>query len=317
MFGTPNVAAVSASLLADGARQVFYHGNEAVAAHLDSIGGAEGENPRVYRALWGQAFGTVQNRDATLDTTVFDQARSYDLDSRQDFFGAQIGVDLLGGGRSALGLSGGYSNSRLKLLNAPSRLGYEAWNLSAYGRANLGALFVNGLAKYEKYSVDFTVPAAGVRADANGDGWGGWVEVGARLGGGSFFVEPAASIEYTQIDLDGFTAAGTDFGFDEAEGLRGKAGVRIGAVIDTSPSLVTVYGRAQVIHEFKGGDRLTLANAGGSLAFDTPQTDTYGRATAGFSAWLGSGVRGFIEGTADFAGGVSGGGGRAGLAISF
>jgi hypothetical protein len=32
---------------------------------------------------------------------------------------------------------------------------------------------------------------------------------------------------------------------------------------------------------------------------------------------MGSGVRGFIEGTADFAGGVSGGGARGGLSIPF
>ena len=88
-------------------------------------------------------------------------------------------------------------------------------------------------------------------------------------------------------------------------------------MLSDGPTRVTAYAGAQAIHEFEGRDRLTLANLGGTAGFDAPRTDTYGRATIGFSATTGDRVRGFIEGTMDFAGGVSGGGARAGLAIAF
>ncbi len=318
LYGTPSGGALSAGLIAQGAREVFYRGNEAVAGHLGSFGdGGTAENPRISRAVWGQAFGMVQDRDVTIDSIAFGQASSANLDSRQDWFGLQMGADLIGGGDSVLGLTAGYIDSRLKLRSNPAAIEYGAWNAGIYGRASFGALFVKGLAKYERYSVDYRVPTAGVTAEADGDGWGGWLEVGARLGGDTFFVEPAASIEYARVDLDNFSAAGTDFGLDEENGLRGKAGVRLGAVLDTSPSLITAYGGVQAIHEFGGRDRLTLSNTGGTLGYDLPRTDTYGRATVGFSAVMASGVRGFIEGSADFAGGVSGGGARAGLSIRF
>ena len=308
---------MGAGLLTGGAREVFYRGNEAVAAHLDAGSGGSADNPRVSRALWGQAFGMVQDRDTVIDTTAFGQARSYDLGTRQDWFGLQVGLDLMSGVRSAMGVTAGYADSRLKLQAAPTRIDYAAWNVGVYGRAEFGAAFIRGLAKYERYSADFLVASAGVRSEVDGDGWGGWLELGARFGGDRFFVEPAASIEYARIDFDDFTAAGTGFAFDEEEGLRGKAGARFGAVIDTSPSLVTVYGKVQAIHEFGGRDRFTLSNTGGSLAFDAPRTDTYGRATVGFSASTGSGVSGFIEASGDFAGGVSGVGARGGLSIRF
>ncbi len=322
VFGTPNQDAVGAVLLGQGARAIFYRGNEAVGSHLAALGsGGDGasasEQSRIGRALWLQGFGMVQNRDTTLDTTVFGQPRSYDLDSRQDWFGGQVGYDLPVGTTSVLGVTGGYISSRLKLRNGPLRLDYDAWNVGAYGRADFGAFFLNGLVKYEHYSVDYGFATTGPSAETEGDGWGGWLEAGARFGGARIALEPMVSIEYANIDLDPFTIAGTGFDLGEEDGLRGKAGLRITGLVSEGPTRVSAYGSAQAIHEFGGDDRLVLTNSGQSPSFVNPRPDTYGRATLGISAATGARVRGFVEGSIDFAGNVSGGGARGGVSVIF
>lgn len=126
-----------------------------------------------------------------------------------------------------------------------------------------------------------------------------------------------ASIEYAKIDLDGFSGLASGFDLDEADGLRGKAGLRFGATLADGPSRVVGYGKVQAIHEFKGEDRLRMTNNGLSVDFTNPRPDTYGRGTVGVDIAMSSGVQGFIEASADFAGGVSGGGARGGLSIRF
>lgn len=316
LFGTPSDSAVGFGLLGGAAREMFYRSNEAVGAQLGA-GGVAGEGPRIGRAFWIQPFGMIQDRDLTLDATVFGQPRSYALDSRQDWYGIQIGADLVGGEGVTLGLTGGYTSSRVELEASPLRLKAVSWNAGVYGRADLGAFFVRGLAKYESYDVDYRLASLGDLAELDGDGWGGWLEVGARLGSGGFFVEPAVSIEYVNLGFDGFATQGVGFDLAEADGLRGKAGARVGTVLDSGPTRLTLYAGAQAIHEFEGEDTLTLTSAGSTTAFVLPRTPTYGRATLGFSAAMGDMVHGFIEASGDFAGGVSGGGGRAGIAVRF
>jgi len=317
LYGTPSATAVSMSLIAEGARQIFYRGNDAVASHLGSGMGWTGEQPRTARAFWFQGFGMVQDRDATIVAAPFGQARSYNLDTKQDWFGGQLGFDLAGSGNSVFGLTAGYIGSDMKLKAAPMRFEYQAANVGAYGRVAAGGFTLSGLIKYEKYWIDVKDRAVGLSASPKGHGWGGFLEAGYRLGGDRLFVEPLASIEYANLNIDGFDALATGFDIDEADGLRGKAGLRFGAVLSDSPSRIAAYGKVQAIHEFKGKDRLTLSNSGLALSFTNPRPDTYGRATVGVDIAMNSGVRGFIEASADFANGVSGGGARGGLSISF
>lgn len=317
IYGLPTTTAAGISLIGEGARQIFYRGNDAVGAHLGSGLGWGGEQPQTYRAFWLQGFGMVQDRDARLSAAPFGQARTYNLDTRQDWFGGQMGVDLAGGAGSVFGITGGYVGSKMRMKAAPARFDYEAANVGAYGRADLGGFTVSGLIKYEHYWVNVRDNTIGLNARTKGDGWGGWLEASYRLGNDGFFVEPLASIEYARINLDRFDGLGTGFDLDEADGLRGKAGVRLGATLADGPSRIVGYGKVQAIHEFKGEDRLRLSNSGLSVDFTNPRPDTYGRGTIGLDIAMSSGVRGFIEASADFAGGVSGGGARGGLSIRF
>jgi outer membrane autotransporter protein len=316
LVGTPSLTAAGLTSLAEGAREVFYRGNDAVAAHLGSWTGPSAGQEGFTRAFWFQGFGIVQNRDRTLNASPVGEARSYDLDARQDFFGAQVGVDLLGGPGFVAGVTGGYTNSKLRFDASPLRFKYEAVNVGAYGQIGLAGFTVRGLVKYEYAWIDVTSRPIGLSADADGESWGGLIEAGYRIDGGRYFVEPLASIEYENLELDRFSRFGTAVAFDEADSLRGKAGLRFGAVLDDSPNTIVGYGKVQAIHEFEGKDAVTLTNTA-VVAFENDRPDTYGRATVGLNIAMPSGVRAFIEGTADFAGDVDGGGGRAGLSIPF
>ena len=315
-FGTPSAAAVTAVLIADGARQVLYRNNAAVGSHLGALAssarGGSTDNPRINSALWFNFSGTDQSRDNSLSASPFGVARTYNLDNSQDFFGIQGGVDVIGGTNSVLGVTVGYASSRLQTETALARIEYESINVGVYGMATFGPAYVAGLAKYETMNIDYGIRSGSQIADLDGDGWGGWLELGARFGS-SFFIEPSASIEYASIDIDDFSQGVTGFVMDEDDGLRGKAGVRVGTNVGNAAAPMEFYAMAQVIHEFQGEDTITLSNTGGTATFTNTAIDTYGRAGAGFRARMTNGISGFIEGTVDFANGVSGGGVRGGL----
>ncbi|MEL7691482.1 autotransporter domain-containing protein [Citromicrobium bathyomarinum] len=317
-FGTPSAFAASAVLVAEGARQILYRNNEAVGSHLASLGvGAAGgttENPRIGSALWVNFSGNVQNRENAFTASPFGVARTYDLSHSQDFFGVQGGADLFGGANSVVGVTVGYASSDLRTDTTLSRIDYESINFGVYGMASFGPAYVAGLAKYEMMNVEYGRRSGPTFADVDGEGWGGWIEVGARFGN-SFFFQPAVSLEYATVDIDDFTQGVTDFALEEDDGLRGKAGVRIGTNVGTDLAPAEFYATAQVIHEFQGEDTITLSNVGGTVSFVSPAIDTHGRAGAGFRARMRNGVSGFIEGTVDFGDGVSGGTVRGGVRV--
>lgn len=314
LYGTPGTTAVAAGMLAAGARELSYQGNDAVASHLDGGAAVGDEQPDVARALWLQAYGRVQERDLELDASPFGQARLYDLAADQDWWGVQGGYDAFGSGGTVLGVTAGYTTSDLEFDATPLRIEYESVNAGIYGRLAAGGFTLRGLVKYEWYWADLKGLAAGFTAAPEGEGWGGWAEAAYRFGGSEFSVEPAVSIEYTSLSFDDFEGLGTQFATDEADGLRGKAGVRLGARL--APAFVG-YGELQAIHEFDGEDTLTLSNGGLDTSFGLPRSDTYGRATIGVASAFAGPMRAFVEGSADFAGGVSGFGAQLGFALRF
>lgn len=317
LYGTPSTTALGAGMLTAAAREVFYAGNDAVAVHLGASGGATDEQPGISRAVWLDGYVLNQERDLTLDAAPFGQARSYDLGTDQTTWGVQAGVDLFGGANSVLGLTAGYADSDLDFAATPLAIDYKSANVGAYGRFGAGGFSLRGLVKYQWFWSDIGDRTIGFAASPSGDGWGGWLEAAYRFGGERFFVEPAVSIEYANISFDDFDGLGTAFASEEADGLRGKAGARVGARFGSG---LEAYGKLQAIHEFEGEDRLTLTNAGLAPAFDLPSTDTYGRAAIGLAhrpSDPAQRMSGFIEGTADFGGDVSGFGARAGVAFRF
>ncbi|MFV0625663.1 autotransporter outer membrane beta-barrel domain-containing protein [Sphingomonas sp. ac-8] len=324
LFGTPNAQAVELLEAVEGARQIGYRSNDAWSGHMqqlrDGRSGAGAETPERGSALWGQMFGSVDKRSDRQDFTAFGQTQTVVLDHRQDFFGGQAGYDFAGGsgdGGFLFGVTGGYANSTVSFRANADRFTYDSANVGVYGSVNVGPFFLNGLAKYEHHWMRAVLPGAGVREKIDGDGYGGKAEAGLRFGGGSFFVEPAVSIEYVRTSLDDLVSGPSTIAFADGDGLRGKAGARIGTDQDWGDAKASFYLRGAVVHEFEGRNRMTFADGGNSLDFDLNRLGTYGQAAVGFTVATAGRVSGFVEATGDWSDDYKGGGARGGISIRF
>lgn len=319
LYGTPNGAAYQQVKLAEGTREVFYRGNDAVGAHLqglrDADGGTADDAPRTGSALWGQTYGQWSRYDNSLAVNNFGQSSTVRLDYTQDAFGGQLGYDL--GGRSGFGLTAGYGDHSLRFEATGDRFNYKAANVGAYARLNAGVVFVNAVVRYEHYWIDMNSRSAGFRRDLEGDSYGAMAQAGLRFGSGGFFIEPAVSIEYVRTDLGSVAVPGGSFDFDTADGLRGKAGARIGTTIRDGASRIQLYAGANVVHDFKDDDHVAFASAGQSLDLVGTRIGTYGEGRLGLSAAVGARTSGFIEANGRIADGYRGAGGRAGISIRF
>ncbi|MBB4859591.1 hypothetical protein HNO88_002920 [Novosphingobium chloroacetimidivorans] len=314
VFGLPNQSAVSPLLLVDGARQITYRSSDAVAAHLDGV--------RTGKAFWMDAYGLVDKRRQSYATTAFGQPVGYSLDSKQDFFGVQAGVDLLGTETGTVaGVTGGYASSQLNITAGAGRVRYDSFNVGLYGRAAVGPLRIEGLAKYENVRARYRDVLAGLGDKSKADGFGGYVKVSGAFGSDRFTVSPFASLDYSDLDWKGLDLGVATADFDTAKGLRGKAGARVDALVSDGPSKIRVYASGAYVHEFKGRDRMTLAStdAGGgfSFAYRLPAVPDYGQAKIGIAIDQGERVSGFIEAQGDFSSSYKGGGARAGLSLRF
>jgi hypothetical protein len=314
LFGLPNQSAVSPLLLVDGARQVTYRSSDAVAAHLDAL--------RTGKAFWMDVYGLVDKRQQSYTTTTFGQPVGYSLDSKQEFFGVQAGVDLLGTqtGTSA-GITGGYVSSQLDITAGAGRVRYDSFNVGLYGRTAVGPIRIEGLAKYENVKARYRDVLAGLGDKSKADGFGGYVKVSGAFGSDRFMVSPFASLDYSDLDWKGLDLGVATADFDAAKGMRGKAGARVDALVSDGPSQIRVYASGAYVHEFKGRDRMTLASTGAgggfSFAYRLPAVPDYGQAKIGIAIDQGQRVSGFIEAQGDFNSSYKGGGARAGLSLRF
>jgi fibronectin-binding autotransporter adhesin len=273
-----------------------------------------GAGPR----LWGQLFGGVENRNGSRTVGVpGGGATAYDLKVRQDFFGAELGYDLVQSddSRFNFGVMGGYISSTLRFTHSADRARFDAGNVGVYAGIRSGQLFANALAKYDRYWVKASDRTLQWSDDIKGSSYGLSGEVGVRFGSDAFFAEPVATLAWQRSSLDDLTALGQTISFDDANGLRGKIGARLGGALRLGEVNVILYGGGSFRHEFAGKDGVVLHSNGVSEAVaNQPLTDG-GEAIAGVRIRASSLISGFIEGTASFGSSISGAGGRAGIRI--
>ena len=323
LFGTPDASAYRLAKLASGAREVFYRTSDAVSSHMQGLRdsmGSTSDTPRRSSALWGQAFGSADHSRSRQTATPFGQSQSFVLNNMQDFFGGQIGYDfggVTGQDGFVFGITGGYANSSLTFAGTPDQLRYQAVNGGGYANVNADHFFLNGLAKYEHDWIDAIAPSAGLRRKLDGYSYGGRIEAGLRLGRPGIFVEPAASIEYVHTAIETLTATPASLDFDDAGGLRGRAGARLGVERASGVDVMTFYAGGQYVHEFKGNNDGVFASGGQAVEIGDRALNDYARGTLGLNITSADRVSGFIEAYGDYGAGYKGGGGRAGLSIRF
>ncbi|KQM21521.1 beta strand repeat-containing protein [Novosphingobium sp. Leaf2] len=320
LVGTPGAGAYRAAKVLEGAQSLWYRSADAVTAHLTSVRDGSFSNGANAGGFWLQMSGGVDKRDDARAASQFGISRSYDLGYRQDYFGGQIGFDVgtMGeNGGVVFGVTAGYLSSALRFEEA-TRFQYDVANVGAYASLRAGGFFANGLVKYDHFWIDANGGSAGYKDRLGGDAIGAQVEAGFRLGSGGFFAEPVASVAYVRTSLDDLQALGQVLDYDRADGLRGKAGVRIGGTIAIGGgNMLTFYASGMAVKEFKGRDGATFVSGPYALALGNRRIGTYGQGTLGINVTTPGGINGFIEGTLDASGNYSGAGGRAGIKIPF
>jgi len=299
----------------EGAQSLWYRSADAWAAHMASRRNAPGS------PLWMQVYGSLTKQDDSFNFTSADFTQAISVDYDQDYFGFQTGYDFgpgVEGEGVVLGLTGGYLSSDLGFEGTADNVRYDAFNIGAYAGINTGRFFANALIKYDFIEADVTARTAGYTADLGGEAYGARLEAGYRWGDDGFFVQPLASVEYQQASLDDFSALGADIDFDNFDGLRGMAGVRLGgeSKIHGGNSL-TYYVGGQAAHQSQTGDGLRFTSGNSSIAAENRLSNTFGRFELGLNIATQGGVSGFIETGADISNDYTGYGGRAGLKIEF
>ena len=332
LVASPSDAALHTARYGTALRSLWNKSADMVSTHMQSRRDAlwsMGGTP-IAGKLWIAMSGSADTIRARRNFSTLGQNRVTDMTMRQDIFGGQLGLDLGGGvgtrGGFAVGLTGGYSNSRARFANTPDVLAVNAINGGAYFSFTQGNIFANGLGKYDYYWADARSQTGGFSKDLHGHAYGARGEIGLRAGGDSMFIEPLAQFTWVKTKLDGFNVRGTSVSFDDRDGMRGKAGVRIGgATALGADNRMSFYVGGNYVHNFKNEGGITLANAGGTYRYTGIRTPDYGEALGGISIATNRSVSGFIEGayTRSFKNGTDtpetrrGVAGRAGVTVKF
>lgn len=319
LVGTPGDSVLHFLKINEAAQSLWYKSADVVSTHLSEVRDAKWSADAVAGGrVWGVMYGGVQTRDSSDTGSAFGLSRTVDTSYKQDDFGGQIGVDLGGtSGESSFvfGLTGGYLNSKLTFQNAADRTSFDVVNGGVYASFTSGALFANALAKYDHYWIKSRSPAANFSDSYQGKSYGAQGEVGMRFGSDTFYAEPIISGAYVQTDLNSPVLTNAALDFDKLNGLRGKAGLRIGSAFNLGANRAVIYASGNAVHEFRGREGVNFTSGGTTFGYRNNRIGTYGEGKIGLSIVSQGGVTGFIEGFGNYSNDYTGGGARAGLRI--
>ncbi|MEO6216878.1 MAG: autotransporter domain-containing protein [Sphingomonas sp.] len=319
LVGAPGVGVYRAAVFGEAARNLWLQSGDAWSGHMRTLRDTSGSTGRRGR-IWAQTLGQVEQRTNSRTFTSLGITSQADLGYKQDYFGGQMGMDFGGsggGGRFAFGFTAGYLNSNLNFARSADRMNFDDVNAGVYAGYSAGGFFLNALAKYDRYWGSNHSLTGGYSRDIEGVVYGGKAEIGYRFGK-QVFIEPAASIAYTHDDMDDVTVVAGNFVFGGDDGVRGKAGARIGYVAEIDATTLSLYGGGNYVHAFEGENKVSFISGGQTVAFANGRGRDYGEVTLGLK--IGSDldkVSAFLEGRYASGGDYQGYGGRAGGQVRF
>ncbi len=302
VVSAPSAAAYRTALYGDGVRNLWLQSGDAWTAHMrelrDNIAanGPGGSGGR----FWFQGFGQWERRRNASTFSFNGLTNTFDQGYDQDYYGFQLGMDLgapVGDeGGFNFGVTAGYQNSNMSFPNTADRIRFNVVNGGLYASFTSGIFFINALGKYDYYWGEARSPAGLYAFDVNGSVWGAKAEAGLRFGT-DFFIEPAVSLSWTNSDFDDFTVPSGNFAIDDEDGLRGKAGARVGWTTAWGGAKVSLYGGANYVREFRGRSNVVFTSGGQTVAFSNPRNRDYAEGILGVNVGSDSGkLSGFFEG---------------------
>jgi outer membrane autotransporter protein len=254
--------------------------------------------------FWSAGFGDFVQVDSDID------ARGY----RFTTGGVDLGIDYRLTSRLAFGLMGSYAHTWTELqpgnIDVDSARGglYATYFINGFapGRENLVTAYLNG-GIYGGYN-SYDSSRHGLRGNANSNSDGG--EFSTFLSGGCdlhlnpLTIGPIASLQYTNVTLNGFSETGSlaplSIHSDSEESMRTDVGFRVLYQYRAGSVLLEPFLKATWQHEFKySALPITAGFSGipGPFATFTGPTEGHDSAnvSAGISAQWSSGVSTYIS----------------------
>lgn len=276
-----------------------------------------------YRAdgfeMWAQGYAGSEGQNQVRSFNLGGPLTTIDLSYDQEFEGFQFGGDVqssMGSAKVVFGLTGGISHSD-QAFESGNSFELHGGNIGAYAGLYAGGFFLNGLVKADRYNATVMSSTAFIREETQGTTWGAKAEAGYRLNMGGFFIEPLATLAYTDSDLDDLSVPGGTFTFEDNESLRGEAGIRVGGDFAMGSGRIQPFIGVFAVDEMKG-QNVTVFNSGPTaFGLQEVEPDTYGKVSAGFNLLQQGRVNLFLRGDAAFGGEAEGGSVRIGARWSF
>lgn len=183
----------------------------------------------------------------------------------------------------ALGVFGGYSNQRARLVPGAQRSRLESTFIGGYGTASIGPVYIDAWGSYTDLKWTLRRPiaigtfATETRASTKGRVYAAGASTGLSFNLGMAEIEPFVGVRYTNVRVDGFVETGgagaaLAVGNLDRESIRSTAGLRIGGKFDVGGATVRPQLHGAYHHEFRDNQqRISAAftNAGVStVPFD-------------------------------------------------
>jgi uncharacterized protein with beta-barrel porin domain len=160
--------------------------------------------PKSRAGLWMKAFGEVSSQDS----------RGSFVGYTASIYGTMIGYDLPLGPDTRAGLALGVGRGTINGNTYSADTTFNAYNAMAYIGHEIGPWYVNGavsagLADYsESRSIAFPGLDRRATGDYSGQNYAVYASTGYHFFTGGMVLTPLASIQYTHVNLDGYTEGG-------------------------------------------------------------------------------------------------------------
>ena len=145
--------------------------------------------------------------------------------------------------------------------------------------------YTDYVVKYGRLSNDFDIYSElgeKIKGDYDNDVWSVSAEYGRKKDlGNDWYIEPQAQLQYAYVtDASYTTSQGTKVSLDSIDSLIGRAGFRLGRDTDEAN---TVYFKADILHEFLGGQSIRAMDNTGTLSTTYENEGTWYDVGFGFS----------------------------------
>jgi outer membrane autotransporter protein len=202
-------------------------------------------------SAWGKVLGMTADQDKGNDVAGFDI----------DTIGVSLGFDNQISTNFALGLGFGINNSDIEFDDGQDT-DMDSYNVGLYGTYSTTAFYVDGGLFFA--GNDYDSERGTTTSTTDGTEYGAYLGAGYNLvDNKSWYFIPTASVEWAQVDIDGFTEEGGPLNWQikdyDSSSLVGTLGFRIGSKMTMGRAKVEPEFRLAWAHEFGDTERTSKA----------------------------------------------------------